>query len=313
MMSIAQCPACQAQIRLNDGQDGTRVRCPRCQEAFVAEAIPVAPLARPGDPPPRRAAPPPLRKSNPEHHKYDEPDEVVEVDRATEVRSRRGMVTRTKAALILMFVGQCCTLVALIFAALFLVLVWARTGPTESRVEIIGLPGLLGWIVSLIGVGFAVSGLQKQNAIIYSIALAAVATVHLILLAYLVMADDRLSIPNVAPPAPRANLLTGVPLPAQPQIQMPRMAFGPAMPMHYFATALPFSYASFGMFANQLHRRAINAISFTYSTEIVRYGFVPILIGVVEVARWILLALWLRELRVLRVPLTRTRRLFRSP
>jgi hypothetical protein len=69
---------------------------------------------------------------------------------------------------------------------------------------------------------------------------------------------------------------------------------GPTKPLQYFDTALPYAYTFFGLFADKAQFYALIGSSYAYSSEIGRFGFVRVLTGLVEVARWVLLGFWLR-------------------
>ncbi|MFL5329735.1 MAG: hypothetical protein ACJ8C4_12550 [Gemmataceae bacterium] len=249
-MAIAECPGCGTTLQLQNDRPG-QVRCPKCQLAFKPAVIPVAPLAK--DAVARRpqtsAVVPPRKGPAPRVETVVEvvdDDEVIDIpNEEADRRAQKGMVLRTKVALLLMFIGLCATMLSLILATLFLVLCWAKTGPTEHRVEIIGMPGLLGWLISLVGTGFAIAGLQRRGALAYSIALASVATIHLLLLSFLALGEDQVGFASPRPlfmSMPESRTASSMPgRPMNPPTMMPtpfRGFTGPTKPLQYFDTAL---------------------------------------------------------------------------
>jgi predicted Zn finger-like uncharacterized protein len=74
-MQIA-CPNCQAQLRMPDAALGKKVRCPKCQHAFVASEEKRGPAVVKLVAPPKPKAPPPL-------------DEELEAEEAPPARRRR--------------------------------------------------------------------------------------------------------------------------------------------------------------------------------------------------------------------------------
>lgn len=125
------CPHCQKSLKLPEDYAGKTVRCPACQQAFVAPSPTGAEIQAAAPAPARPAsAPKPAAEPAPRRRARDDDEEEFEDDREAE-RTERGERVARRAALVLTFAGTV-TLVGRLFG-LILPFVLGSTPPPNLR------------------------------------------------------------------------------------------------------------------------------------------------------------------------------------
>lgn len=262
---LVSCAKCSAQLKLPDNAAGKKVRCPKCQAVFTAEAA---------QPAKAKAA-----TKNAAANDDELDDEPTVDEQKQEERARKGRVTRTKVALLLMVIGHCLNTFAILLSVIFLIVVWTKNEPSSERGVIIGVPAIIGWVVNAAGIGIAISGLRKQNTIGLAIALTSVSVLHIVFLIMTATVTEFGSSSRTRMP--------GMPFP---------ISSGAPSQLQTAETALPHLVIVFRIFSEKLGALASVMIGIMYQLNVFSIsGLFGLLAGLCEIARWILLGFWMRS------------------
>src|SRR5262245_59424164 len=214
-MPVITCPKCQGKLRFPDDSPPRRVKCPTCGHVFLGSAAPVEAetKARDGradeeEDDRRRRRPDDhgrrdrrrdrdddyerrsRRRDDDDDDNYDrsrrrrddEEDDFDDRRPRTDPRAIEGQFNRASLACLLCFIGGWLQVGALGILVFVTILAWAEIheGLNVFRV-VAGLIGLGNLLTCAVGYGFLVSGPRERGALGLSIATAAVAGFHLIL------------------------------------------------------------------------------------------------------------------------------------
>lgn len=169
------CQSCQQTLRVAGENAGKRTKCTRCGTILT---IPAVASQRPAAVPPPPPAPPPRRRDD--FDDYD--DEVIET-RPNYGPAQVGLLITMIGALIV--VGA---LALETIAELLMTLLLMSSGPSLGLAQTVGIVAkisicifLLGWIVLLVGSGFAMVIRNKNGAMIFGILVLSIGIVGLVL------------------------------------------------------------------------------------------------------------------------------------
>jgi DNA-directed RNA polymerase subunit RPC12/RpoP len=264
------CQKCGKSLILPDKARLKRIRCPNCMGTFYIN---------------ERSGHSATEESSSgieavEESAFDEIFEFNVIDPRVAALARRGRETRTKIALILQTIGSSLSAFAVLMTIIFLVIRWARAPLADERGIIIGLPAMLGWGLSTVAAGLAISGVRKHGALGYAISYGVWSTLHFALLIAIVVQTGR---PIGHRPPWHLN-----------ELWSEQLGAGSGQ-LQFMTSALPYDVTLFGFFSQPLRHYAAVIIFFDFVSErIIPIGALTLIAGLAEIARHCVMAFWMR-------------------